>query len=129
MLSVSSILKYLSSCYFGCSPQSPSPSFCLLFFFAGGFFFFSPLALNFVACDLPQVGNISCSWDSLLHCNYPFLYFVSKCLGFFFFFNLFEGNSFFHALGCSSCFFSYWKANTCLRSKAHTAINDNLTKH
>lgn len=34
------------------------------------------LALNFVACDPPQVGNISNSWDSLLHCNYQFLYFV-----------------------------------------------------
>lgn len=69
--SVNPILKYLSFSHFWTqSIVSPSPSFCLLFYFL--------VALNFVAYDPSQLGTISCSWHSLSCCNYPFLYFVSN---------------------------------------------------
>lgn len=121
--SFGSILEYLSSAIWDtvhtksqtlCLGIRPG-GICLLFFFLLEF----SLALNFVACDPPQVGNISSSWDSLLHCNYRFLYFVHNWG-----FSFIQGKSILsHLRGCSSCFFSYWKACTHLWSEAHTATN------
>lgn len=79
--SVSHICKYLSSSHFWIQSigSSSLASACSFFFF---FALDSLVALNFIACDLSQTGNISSSWHSLSCCNYPFLYFVSNCVFF-----------------------------------------------